>query len=173
MGVISDKKVEILELQKENINLKVGIVNQLNQQQLKLNELEKTYSQIKKKRFLTQDDIKSLERIVEVEASNQGIRGKVLVACVVLNRYNNSKNKTVNQIITSPGQFQPVRNGKYYSVIPTQETKEAVNMAIYKDYSNGSLYFLDPKISDRSNVRWFRNNLRPTIKYKNHEFYTK
>jgi len=147
----------------------------LNKQQIQINKLKENYNKLKSKRFLTYDDINSLERIVEAEASMDDLRGKTLVACVVLNRLNKdiNINKTVHEVIIKPGQFQPVRNGKYYSVIPSEETREAVNKAIYKDYSNGATHFMNPEISNRGNINWFKNNLTITLKHKQHEFYKK
>lgn len=175
IGVIINKTIEINQLKKENNNIKTHIrkdlMNDLQKQQLKISELQNEYAEIKQKRFITQNDIKSLEKIVEVEAADEGIRGKALVACVVLNRWSNDSNKTVNDIITIPGQFSPVAMGRYYTSIPTDETKTAVNMALYKDYSHGSLYFMNPKIADRNSIRWFNRSLTFTTKYKHHNFY--
>jgi len=152
--------------------LKYNLLNELNKQQIQINKLKENYNKLKSKRFLTYDDINSLERIVEAEAGNQDLRGKTLVACVVLNRLNRdiNKDKTVYEVITKPGQFQPVRNGKYYSVIPSEETKEAVSKAIYKDYSNGALFFRNPEISSRSSDRWF-GQLKIVKKHLSHVFY--
>lgn len=145
--------------------------SELKEQQLQMIEIQKEVDVIKKKRFLTSKDIKALEKITEVEATNQGLRGKALVASVVLNRLIEGNYKSVHQVIIAPGQFSPVSQGKYYNAVPTDETKKAVEMAISKDYSRGSLYFMNPEISSRGNVNWFRNSLRLKLRYGDHEFY--
>lgn len=153
--------------------------NELINQQIKLDiqekeikYLKKEYAVILKKIILTYQDIKSLEKIVEAEASTEQMKGKILVANVVLNRLTQSnKAKSVNDIVLERRQFESVSRGRYYTARPSPETKEAVNKALQKDYSKGALYFMNPEISDRDNVRWFRENLELTVKHKSHSFY--
>lgn len=170
VSILNDKENEIKHLKLQNQAFKSGVLIQLNQIQNEMYKVNKIVNHLKNKRFLTYKDIRSLEKIVEVEAEGEGIKGKVLVASVVLNRWDKS-NKSINQILHEPGQFQPVRNGKYYSAKPSKETKKAIELATEKDYSFGARYFMNPEVSSRSSVIWFRNNLQPTVKHRKHQFF--
>ena len=81
------------------------------------------------KRFaITDDDYQMLLRIVEAEASGEGLIGKILVANVVLNRLEVafSGANTVSEVIFDKGQFEPVTTGKIFRVTVSEETVEAV-----------------------------------------------
>ncbi len=114
-----------------------------------------------------------LERIVEAEAGNQGYKGKLLVANVILNRVKSGKfPPTIKGVVFSPGQFSPISDGRYETVRVSSETKEAVDDALHGyDCSKGALYFMDRRYSDSSNVTWFDTCLTRVLKYGGHEFF--
>lgn len=89
------------------------------------------------------DEYKSLCKIVEAEASTQDIRGKTLVADVVLNRVDSNKYPdTIKEVILDKGQFDPVTRGAFYGAEPDSITKEAVMRALNGDNSSmGAIYF--------------------------------
>ncbi len=62
----------------------------------------------------TDNDLKYMAAIIFCEAGNQSYAGKVAVGCVVMNRVNSSRfpNKII-RVIKQPGQFSPVRQGKF------------------------------------------------------------
>lgn len=62
----------------------------------------------------TDNDLKYMAAIIYCEAGNQSYAGKVAVGCVVMNRVNSSRfpNKII-RVIKQPGQFSPVRQGKF------------------------------------------------------------
>lgn len=122
---------------------------------------------------LSSEETAILERIVEAEAGNQGLKGKIYVADVILNRVVSEKfPNTVKDVVFSPGQFSPISNGRYESVTVTEETKQAVNRAVHSlDTSNGALYFMYRDASDPDNVTWFDNALTFLFKYQEHEFF--
>ena len=95
------------------------------------------------KSLLSSEDYTALCKIVQAEAGGESYEGKVAVANVVLNRVNDADYpSSVTAVITQPGQFTPVRTGKYAVSVPSSETVKAVNAALTgTDYSAGALYF--------------------------------
>ena len=112
-------------------------------------------------------------KIVQAEAGCEDLKGKILVANVILNRVKSSKfPNTIRGVIMAPGQFQPVSNGRIYTVKVSSETKLAVNMALQgEDDSNGALYFMARSASASSNITWFDRALTRVVKHGNHEFF--
>ena len=127
----------------------------------------------KKKRQESRKSRRILERIVEAEAGDQSYRGRLLVACVILNRVDSPQfPDTVEKVVFAPGQFSPVSNGRYYSVTVSRTTKKAVAAALKgEDPSQGALYFMDRRYSDPDAVAWFDRALTPVMKWQGHEFY--
>lgn len=64
--------------------------------------------------------------VVMAEAEGEPLEGKVAVANVVINRVRN-RNQSVSEVIFSPFQFC---TGSRFSLEPTQECREAVDMAL-------------------------------------------
>lgn len=121
----------------------------------------------------TDEDYQNLLRIVEAEAGTEGLEGKQIVANVILNRVSDSRfPSTVSSVVFAPGQFSPVRNGKFYSVSISQETIEAVEKALNgEDNSQGALYFMNRGASRAGAVSWFDSSLTYLFAYKGHEFF--
>lgn len=126
---------------------------------------------------VSQEDYDALLRLVEAEASGEDIKGKMLVANVVLNRVRSSAfPDTVKEVIyqcrNGRAQFSPVATGKIDRVSVSEETVEAVERVLCgEDESAGALYFVAPAYADAENHQWFRNNLTLLFAYKGHEFY--
>ena len=126
---------------------------------------------------LSSEEKNILLRIVEAEATGEDIEGKMLVANVVLNRVKSGKfPDTVEQVVFQNNgrvyQFSPIRDGRYYDVRISKETKQAVEKVLKgHDKSQGALYFMSRGRADSSNVRWFDNKLTRLFKYGTHEFY--
>lgn len=114
-----------------------------------------------------------LERIVEAEAGDQDLKGRILVANVILNRVKSRQfPNSVKGVVFAHNQFSPVRNGRYYSVSVSEKTKKAVRAAQDGvDYSNGALYFMCRSASTPSNVAWFDRALTKVKEYGCHEFF--
>lgn len=127
---------------------------------------------------LSEEDYDALLRLVEAEASGEDIKGKMLVANVVLNRVESSSfPDTVKEVIyqrhNGRAQFSPVATGKIDRVAVSEETVEAVERALCgEDESCGALYFVAPAYADAANHRWFQKNLTWLFSYSGHEFYT-
>lgn len=127
---------------------------------------------------LSSKEIEILQRIVEAEATGEDIKGKILVANVIMNRVNNSSfPDTVEEVVFQKTggsyQFSPICDQRYYTVTVTKDTKEAVKRVIQgEDYSQGALYFSARKRASKTNMKWFDNNLKWLFQHGNHEFFT-
>lgn len=149
-----------------------AIQNQIDKEEwerLMLRMKKEKERKLKKKR----EERAILERIVEAEAGDQDIKGRVLVANVIMNRVK-SKHfpNTVKGVVFAHRQFSPIQNGSYYRVSVSKKTKEAVRQALKgKDYSQGALYFMCRRASTPSNVAWFDRALTKVKEYGCHEFF--
>ncbi len=127
---------------------------------------------------LSAQDYETLLRIVQAEAGNEDIKGRILVANVVLNRvsderFPDSVQEVVFQRAGGRAQFSPVANGTYYSVVVSEDTQEAVERALAgEDYSEGALYFAARQYAGSSQMRWFDECLTKLFVYGGHEFFT-
>ncbi len=133
-------------------------------------EMKKEKEKRKKKK---REERAILERIVEAEAGDQDVKGRVLVANVILNRVKSKRfPNTVKGVVFAHRQFSPIRNGSYYRVSVSNKTKEAVRLALKgTDYSCGALYFMCRSASAPSNVAWFDCALTKVKEYGCHEFF--
>ncbi len=128
-------------------------------------------------RFLEEDELEVLQRIVEAEAGNEDEDGKLLVANVVLNRVDSDRfPETVTEVVfqQSKGvtQFSPVASGRIYSVEVSEETVAAVERALAgEDISQGALFFAARKYASSSKMRWFDEKLTFLFRHGGHEFY--
>ena len=119
-------------------------------------------------------DYECLLKIVESEAGVCDRKGKILVANVVLNRMNSSCfPDTVTEVVYQKNQFSPVENGSIDQVTVSDETKQAVSMALSgTDYSQGALFFAARKLASEENMEWFDNSLKYLFEHDGHEFFT-
>ncbi|MFA9463356.1 MAG: cell wall hydrolase [Velocimicrobium sp.] len=123
--------------------------------------------------YLSKADTEILLRIVEAEATGEDIEGKMLVANVILNRVNSKKfPDTIEKVVFAKRQFSPIRDGRYYKVSITKDTKEAVSRVLNgEDQSSGAVYFMSRKKASAKNVSWFDNHLTKVTKHGTHEFF--
>lgn len=122
---------------------------------------------------VTDEEYEVLCRIVEAEAGDQDVYGRILVANVILNRVRYKKEFANNiiDVVFAPNQFAPTRDGSYYRVKVDNLTKEAVNRATSgEDYSQGALYFFMRSGTTASKASWF-DTLHFLFKYGCHEFF--
>ena len=122
---------------------------------------------------ITEDDYQVLLKIVQAESSTEDIKGRMLVANVVLNRLEvGFGGDTITEVVFSKGQFAPVTNGRIFKVTPDEVTIEAVERVLNgEDYSKGALYFMARNLASKKGVRWFDNNLKFLFEHGCHEFY--
>lgn len=129
-------------------------------------------------KLMSDKDYDALLRMVEAEAGIEDIKGKVLVANVIMNRVADSAfPDTVYDVVwqNTGGvpQFSPTYDGRIYRVKVTDDTREAVRQALSGvDYSEGALYFMAKSAAEEHNVDWFEKDLKYLFKYGYHEFYT-
>lgn len=123
---------------------------------------------------ITDDDYQMMLRLVEAEACGEDIKGKMLVANVVLNRLEvGFGGDTVSDVIFNKGQFSPVTSGKIFRVTVSDETVEAVERVLSgEDYSKGALYFMARDKASKKGIRWFDSELNYLFTHGGHEFYT-
>ena len=130
-----------------------------------------------KKYQLSDKDYDALLRIVEAEAGGEDQDGKLLVANVVLNRVNNelfpdTGCEGVMQNEQGIAQFSPTVDGRYQNVRVSEDTKAAVERALYgEDISQGALYFCAREKADSNRLKWFDRKLTRLFSYGNHEFF--
>lgn len=145
----------------------------------KVNELDARSITLAENPILMSDeDYDTLLRIVEAEAGSEDIKGRVLVANVIMNRVKSEDfPNTVTEVVwdNSDGvpQFSPTYDGRINEVAVSDETREAVKQALKgTDYSEGALFFIQKSAAEEHNVKWFEKDLKRLFKYGVHEFYT-
>lgn len=122
-------------------------------------------------------DYETLLRVVEAEAGCEDENGKLLVANVVLNRVNSKKfpSSVYDVVYQSNGgkvQFSTAYNGRINSVKVSNETKEAVERALYgEDISKGALYFISSAAVSPEKSSWFYTKLNHVFDYGRHSFF--
>lgn len=126
------------------------------------------------KRFaITDDDYQVLLRIVQAEAGGEDIKGRMLVANVVLNRLEiGFGGDTISEVVFAKNQFAPVSDKRFFTVTVNEVTIEAVERVLNgEDYSQGALYFMCRPLASKKGIRWFDKNLKFLFEYGCHEFY--
>ena len=145
----------------------------------KVNELDaRSITLAENPTLMSDEDYDTLLRIVEAEAGSEDIKGRVLVANVIMNRVKSDDfPNTVTEVVwdNSDGvpQFSPTYDGRINEVTVSDETKEAVKQALKgTDYSEGALFFIQKSAAEAHNIKWFEKDLKKLFKYGVHEFYT-
>jgi len=122
-------------------------------------------------------DYTAMVRIVEAEATDEDIKGKILVANVVMNRvaskgFPNSIYEVVHQKINGRAQFSPIDDGRYYTLEISATTVEAVEKALSgTDDAEGALFFVAKSLTSEKAGSWFDQHLKFVKKYGVHSFY--
>lgn len=170
--VIVGQRVKKVENTTADLNVSSSMEN-------KVNELDaRSITLAENPTLMSDEDYDTLLRIVEAEAGSEDIKGRVLVANVIMNRVK-SENfpDTVTEVVwdNSDGvpQFSPTYDGRINEVTVSDETREAVKQALKgTDYSEGALFFIQKSAAEAHNVKWFEKDLKKLFKYGVHEFYT-
>jgi len=127
--------------------------------------------------LITEEDKEVLLRIVEAEATCEDIKGRMLVANVILNRVVSEKfpDSIAEVVFQNNGvtyQFAPIKDGRYWSVNVSEETKEAVERVLAgEDYSQGALYFAARRMANQKAMSWFDTSLKYLFRHGVHEFF--
>ena len=139
---------------------------------------EKSLSMSQSPALMSDEDYDTLLHIVEAEAGTEDIKGKILVANVIMNRVKNEEfPNTVTEVVwertNGVPQFSPTYDGRIHEVTISEETREAVRQVLEgTDYSEGALFFIQKSEAEKHNVSWFEKDLKKLFKYGVHEFYT-
>lgn len=122
----------------------------------------------------TDEDYNNFLKIVEAEATGGDVMSKIMVADVIINRVRSSRfPNTITEVIFQGNgeQFQPVADGRFYSVYVTNETVEAVQRALYgEDYSMGALFFASNYSVNAG--AWHVSALTRLFEYGGHVYFT-
>lgn len=128
--------------------------------------------------LITEEDKEVLLRIVEAEATCEDVKGRMLVANVILNRvlsekFPDSIAEVVFQNNGTTYQFSPIKDGRYWTVTVSEKTIEAVERVLAgEDDSQGAMYFAARSMADKKAMRWFDSSLRYLFRHGVHEFFT-
>ncbi len=134
-------------------------------------------SSSKEKISITDSEYETLLKIVEAEATDEDLKGKVLIANVIFNRvkdggFPNDIESVVYQRINGGAQFSPIDDGRFYSIPISDSTREAVEMALEGvDYSKGALFFVAKSLTTYEAYSWFDNDLDFLFQHGVHSFY--
>ena len=127
--------------------------------------------------IMSDEDYETLLKIVEAEAGTEDLKGRILVANVIMNRVKHEEfPDTITDVVyeyrCGVPQFSPVYDGRIYRVTVSEQTREAVKQAIEGvDYSEGALFFVYKEAAEKDNVEWFEKELKSLFKHGVHEFY--
>ena len=139
---------------------------------------EKTIELAQNPKIMSDTDYDTLLRIVEAEAGTEDVKGRILVANVIMNRVKNEEfPDSVTEVVwdysNGVPQFSPTYDGRISEVTVSDETREAVRQVLEGvDYSEGALFFIQKSEAEAHNVSWFEKDLKKLFKYGVHEFYT-
>lgn len=143
-----------------------------------VNDLDsKAISLAQNPKIMSDEDYETLLRIVEAEAGGEDIKGRVMVANVIMNRVKNDEfPDTVTEVVweneNGVPQFSPTYDGRINEVTVSDDTKEAVKQALNGvDYSEGALFFVQKSAAEKHNVVWFDEELEWLFRYGVHDFY--
>ena len=153
--VIVGQRVQTVKNTTADLNVSSSMEN-------KVNELDaRSITLAENPTLMSDEDYDTLLRIVEAEAGSEDIKGRVLVANVIMNRMKSDDfPNTVTEVVwdNSDGvpQFSPTYDGRINEVTVSDETKEAVKQALKgTDYSEGALFFIQKSAAEAHNIKWF------------------
>ena len=102
------------------------------------------------------DEFEYLTKCVQAEAGIEDLKGKRLVAAVILNRVEDERfPDTITEVIDAPKQFAVVANGTINEVEADDETILACQLEMQKRTDEEIFYFNNsPKISGKFCYKW-------------------
>lgn len=120
------------------------------------------------------EDYNNFIRIVEAETTGGDLMSKILVADVIINRVRSPRfPATITEVIFQGNgeQFQPVSDGRFYTVPVTSVTIEAVERALLgEDYSMGATFFAATRSAYPGS--WHDRALTRLFEYGGHVYFT-
>ncbi len=118
-------------------------------------------------RFVTQEEVELLSRVIHGEARGENFEGQVAVGAVVLNRLKDPRfPKTLQTVVYQSGQFTAVKDKQIY-LDPNEQSYKAAEAALSGlDPTDGAIFYYNPSIATD---QWIKT--RPVIKrIGNHTF---
>lgn len=129
-------------------------------------------------KLMSDEDYENLLQIVEAEAGTEDLKGRILVANVIMNRvkypeFPDNATDVIWQYIDGVAQFSPIADGRISgSSSVRMRQKEAVKQALEGvDYSDGALFFIQRSAAAKNNIQWFDKNLKKLFKHGVHELH--
>lgn len=169
--VMVGQRIHILESSPKTLDVSSSV-------QSTLTDLSsKAISMASSPKIMSDLDYDSLLRIVEAEAGTEDLKGRILVANVIMNRVNHPEfpdniYDVIFEVKAGARQFSPTYRGAIYGVTVTDTTREAVRQALDGvDYSEGALFFVQRSAADEENVNWFDESLEKLFQHGVHEFF--
>jgi N-acetylmuramoyl-L-alanine amidase len=106
--------------------------------------------------WINRNDAQLLAMVIEGEAADEPMTGKVAVGAVIINRTESAKfPRNVRSVVYQPLAFESVMNGQYTRPL-SHDSVRAANMAINGwDPTGGALYFWNP-VTAKSKWVWQR-----------------
>lgn len=140
------KKVSAAEIETsspEIYNINTNLSDRTSDSEANSHDIEVVTAGTNSVSTFSMDDYDALCRIVSTEGGTEDIEGQILITNVIMNRVASDRfPNTIQEVIESPGQFDPVETGAYYYAEPSDQIKEAVIRALNgEDLSEGALYF--------------------------------
>lgn len=109
------------------------------------------------------EDIVTLQRIVEAEATGGDVESKINVASAIVNRVDSEDfpDTVVDVVFQRCGgsqQFSPVADKRFYRVSITETTEEAVDYVMENGPAHDGLHFNNPSgVTSKSARKWFKS----------------
>ena len=124
-------------------------------------------------KFYNGDDLYWLSRIINAEAGNEPLYGKIAVGSVVMNRVSSSMfPQSIYGVIfdmSSGVQFTPAANGTVYNT-PNEESVIAAKLCLEgASVSDSILFFMNGRLAESS---WISDNRPYVMTIGNHDFFS-
>jgi len=134
-----------------------GVVGQATWDALGLSVPNETSSDVSRGAATDRGDVTLLARVIEGEAADEPLLGKVAVGAVILNRTKSASfPHSISGVIFQDDAFESIENGQAYRPL-SEESLQAAQMAMSGyDPSGGSLFFWNPAKSVSPWI-WNRN----------------
>ena len=130
---------------------------------------KKAYERFHYEIEVNDEELAILERIVEAEATGGNVEQKMNVASCILARVRSDEwpdtiKEVVFQKTGSTHQFTPIKDGRYYSVKITDETREAVQNVLKNGLTHECLWFCSMQSYEKKDkngkyTSWHRKHL--------------
>lgn len=157
---VEDSKVE------NNKTIKKEVIQPLQKEEIKKTTKELLLEKMSKKELFY------ISHCVEVEAEGEGLKGKIAVANVLINRKNSNKfPNSFEGIVKQRNQFSSYSSPKFKGKKVTSETFEAINLALNgKNLVGNATYFCNLELCKGS---WFTRatTIKKVTKINHHTFF--